>query len=71
LLPADVARENTRIRGGRPVLIDIDLRALGEIDAQTAVWMATNVYKQYKEHPRLLRPIIRVAPVSQPRFYSN
>jgi hypothetical protein len=54
LLPADVARQNIRICDGRPILIDIDLRAVPELDAHTALWTTGNIYKQYADLPRYL-----------------
>jgi len=51
LLPADVARENIRMIGDRPVWIDIDLVGLREIDTRTALWLAANIYKEYESGP--------------------
>jgi hypothetical protein len=55
LMPADVARRNIRIRDGRPVWIDLEVAGLRELPARGALWVATNMYKDYPEVPDYAR----------------
>lgn len=57
LIPADVARQNVRVCDGRPVWIDIDLRDLQDLDARMALWVITNIYKQYGNVPDYIRSV--------------
>lgn len=51
LVPADVARENIRVVDGRDLWIDIDLVGVRELNSRDALWVATNMYKQYAVVP--------------------
>jgi hypothetical protein len=51
LFPADVARENVRLTDKGPVWIDIDMFGLRGIRTSNALWMMTNLYKQYGSRP--------------------
>jgi glycosyltransferase involved in cell wall biosynthesis/tetratricopeptide (TPR) repeat protein len=51
VMPVDLARENIRLVGGRPVCIDVELRTLSRLDARTALASVTSLYKQYESLP--------------------
>lgn len=57
MLPGDLAKQNIRIRDGGPVWIDVDIFGLNELDAEKALWIATNLYKEYETIPDYVRGV--------------
>jgi hypothetical protein len=59
LFPADLARENIRITEDGPVWIDIDMYPLERVRTRRALWMMSNLYKEYEPLPDYVRDASR------------
>jgi hypothetical protein len=51
LVPLDVARENIRIHQNDIVWIDIEICGVAELTAFVALWLVSNIYRQYPRIP--------------------